>query len=72
MVNQNYKNSYPISDINNSTLGEIPICKDYQEKRYKIVIMDNTVKYVIIILNTVIRMIVILIINAIGCNTEST
>jgi hypothetical protein len=34
--------------------------------------MDNLIKYFIIILNTVIRMVVIIIINKVGCSTEST
>jgi hypothetical protein len=35
-------------------------------------VRDNLIKYFIIILNTLIRMIVIIIINAVGCDTEST
>ena len=33
--------------------------------------MDNFIKYLIIIVNTVIRMVVIIIINQVGCSTES-
>lgn len=66
-----YKASYAIKDIENADQNE-KICRKYQETRWKILVMDNMIKYFIIILNTVIRMVVIIIINKVGCSTEST
>ena len=48
-----------------------PICESYTETKLKITGMDNFIKYLIIIVNTVIRMVVIIIINKVGCSTES-
>ena len=52
-------------------MQDFPICKDYQETKWKITAMDNLIKYLIIIINTVIRMVVIIIINKVGYQTES-
>ena len=48
-----------------------PICKHFTEIKLQIYGMDNFLKYLIIVLNVIIRMIVIMIVNYIGCNTES-
>ena len=66
-----YDDPYAIKDIDDVDQNE-RICKKYQETRWKILVMDNMIKYFIIILNTVIRMVVIIIINKVGCSTEST
>jgi hypothetical protein len=48
-----------------------PICEKLTEIQIKIYTMDNFLKNLIIVLNVVIRMVVIMIVNYIGCNTES-
>ena len=58
-----YKQDYSITNAETGEKLEEPICKKYQETKWKIMTMDNFIKYLIIIVNTVIRMVVIIIIN---------
>ena len=70
IVDYKFKQDYTIKDV----LGQehnVPMCKTYQETRWKIIAMDNSIKNLIIIINTVIRMLVIIIINNVGYMTES-
>jgi hypothetical protein len=49
----------------------VPLCKQYYEDRRMIFVMDESIKYLIIVINTVIRMLVIMIIDRVGCDTQS-
>jgi len=48
------------------------ICKQYIVDMGKLLVMNNSIKYLIIIINTIIRMVVIKIITLVGIDTESS
>ena len=70
MLDYKFEQNYTISDVF-GVEKSVPMCKFYQETRWKIIAMDESIKNLIIIINTVIRMLVIIIVNNVGYMTES-
>lgn len=72
VYNKNYTYHYVDPTTNKNTTVSAKICHNYILDIGKLLVMNNSIKYIIIIINTVIRMVVIKIITLVGCDTESS
>jgi len=66
-----YKQNYTVKH-SDGTVGQAELCRHWQNSSFKIYRENEAIKYLIIIINTVLKTVVVKIIDAVGCDTQSS